>query len=87
MGIPYVRVNRDDCTILGDALIAGNAVGIYPDLKQTAQRFTQKTKEYTPDPHRHEYYQRYVEVYESVFDKVRDIFVELKDIPRFSESE
>ncbi len=85
MGVPYTRLNRDDCAMLGDVLLAGNAVGIYQDLKQMAQKFAQKTKAYTPNLHRHKYYKQYGDVYESAFDRARDIFVDLKNIPRFSE--
>ena len=79
-GVPYVRLNRDDFAVLGGVLLAGNAVGIFPDLKASAKRFAGKTKRYEPDLERHERYRRYVALYRGVFDRVRGIFTDLKDI-------
>ena len=83
IGLPYVKLNRDDFALLGDVLIAGHAVGIYDDLCEAAQRFAVKTTGYIPNEKNHEYYTQYVTLYEHIFDRVRDIYLELKDIPAF----
>ncbi len=80
-GIPYVRLNRDDLTLLGDAILAGHAVGIYPDLKKISSSFFEKVKRYEPDEAKHAYYKKFVNVYEDLFGKIRGIYTELKKIP------
>ncbi len=80
MGIPYTTLNRDDFALLGDILLAGNAVGIFTDIKKKARELSKKKEGFTPDPKKHRYYAQYMKIYESVFAKVRDIYVELKDI-------
>jgi xylulokinase len=77
-GVPYVRLNRDDFAVLGDVLMAGGAVGIYPDVKAAATRFAGKTRRFEPDPGRHQRYHCFVPLYQEVFNKVRTIFVDLK---------
>jgi xylulokinase len=79
-GVPYVRLNRDDFAVLGGVLLAGSAVGIYPDIKASAARFVGKTRRFEPDPGKHQLYRRYVALYAGIFDRVRGIFTDLKDI-------
>ncbi len=80
MGLKYVKLSRDDFTLLGNVLIAGYGIGIYKDLKEVAKKFVIKTKEYLPDKKIHEHYKEYASYYENIFDKVRDIFIDLKNI-------
>jgi len=85
IGLPYVKLNRDDFALLGDVLIAGHAMGIYKDLRKIAKKFTVKTDVFSPDEKNHSYYKNYVELYESIFNRVRDLFIDLNDIPDFDE--
>jgi xylulokinase len=80
LGIKYVKLSRDDFTLLGDVILAGHAAGVYKDLKQAARSFVVPTKAYTPDPDSHRKYEKYVRYYGSLFDKVRGIFVEIKNL-------
>ena len=80
LGLPYKKLNRDDFTLLGDALIAGNAIGVYNDIKEGAQNFAKGTKDYYPKEDNHKHYKGFIKAYESTFDRVRDIFLDLKKI-------
>ena len=80
LGIPYVRLSRDDFALLGDVIIAGSAIGIYSDMKDTAKNFVIKTKVYEPDMQKHNLYRYYTSYYASIFDKVRDIYIDLENI-------
>lgn len=80
LGIPFARLKRDDCTLLGDVLLAGNAIGAFPDLAASAKKHVEVTKRYLPDAGRHERYRPYVELYRSLFDRTRDLFVGLKKL-------
>jgi len=83
IGIPYIKLNRNDFALLGDIIIAGNAIGIFDDLGKTAKKFSKKTKEYLPNKKIHEYYKNYVNLYEGLFERVRELYVDLKNIPDF----
>ena len=80
MGLPYSRLTRDDFALLGDIILAGSAVGVFEDLKQTSKKFLKRSKKYITDSKNHETYKKYSEVYAGLFDKIRDIFVDLKNI-------
>ena len=82
-GLPYVKLNRDNLALLGDILLAGHAVGIYKDLKKAAKRFIVKTKRYIPNEKNHNHYRKYVELYENIFNRVRNIYLDLKNIPDY----
>jgi xylulokinase len=79
-GIKYTKLTRDDFTLLGNVLVAGHAAGIYKDLKDASLKFVTKDKNYSPDREKHEIYKKYVHCYSNVFDKIRDIYVDLKNI-------
>ena len=81
LGVPYARLQRDDYALLGDILLAGNAVGVFPDLTKSAQKHLQVTKRYLPDMKRHEQYRGYIALYRSLFDRTRGIFEGLKNLP------
>jgi len=80
MGLPYSRLTRDDFALLGDIILAGSAVGVFEDLKQTSKKFLKRSKKYITDSKNHETYKKYSELYAGLFDRVRDIFVDLKNI-------
>jgi len=84
IGLPYVKLNRDDFALLGDVLIAGYSMGIYKNLRKMAKEFTVKTDVFLPDEKNHNYYKKYVELYEGIFDRIRDIFIDLNNIPDFN---
>lgn len=81
LGLPYKKLDRDDFTLLGDVLIAGNAIGIYDDLAEIAQSFAKGRKYYYPDEDNYLQYQEFTKAYGNTFDRVRDIFLNLKKIP------
>jgi len=81
LGLPYKKLDRDNFTLLGDVLIAGNAIGIYDDLAEIAQSFAKGRKYYYPDEDNYLQYQEFTKAYGNTFDRVRDIFLNLKKIP------
>lgn len=82
-GIPYVKLNRNDLTLLGDIIIAGYSIGIYKDIKEASKKFVIKTKKYLPNEVNHRYYKNFVDLYSGIFKKIRDIYVDLNNIPDF----
>lgn len=74
LGVPYVNLNREEFAVLGSAILAGYAVGVFDDLAGTAQRFVQTTSRVVPDMDNHAAYQPLVEEYVNLFDVVEPVF-------------
>ncbi len=81
LGVPYVTLNREEFAVLGSAILAGYAVGVFTDLADTAQRFTQTTGRIEPNMEHHAYYQHFAEAYISLFDVTKPVFDALAAIP------
>ena len=74
LGIPYVNLNRDEFAVLGSAILAGYAVGVFDDLATTAQRFIQTTGRIDPNMENHTIYQPLVRAYIDLFDVTKPVF-------------
>ncbi len=74
LGVPYVRLQREDISALGCAIMGGHAVGIYPDMAATASRFARTTSRTEPRPAYHHHYQDYVAVYRQAFDQLDGLY-------------
>lgn len=81
LGLPYVRLNREEFSVLGSAILAGYAVGVFDDLAATAQRFTQPTERIEPDIAAYKLYQPYVDEYIKLFEATKPIFDDLAAFP------
>jgi xylulokinase len=77
LGLPYARLRREDVAALGCALMAGAAVGVYPNLAAAARQFAPTVGRVEPRPADHEHYRPYVAAYRQVFDHLRPIYERL----------
>ena len=77
LGIPYVRLQREDVAALGCAIMAGHAVGIYPDMAATARRFAPTMARFEPRSNVHEHYKPYVAAYGQAFAPLRGLYSQL----------
>ncbi len=77
LGLPYVRLQREDLAALGCAIMAGHAVGIYPDMASTAAHLTPTTARVEPRPAYTDFYRPYVATYEAAFDHLRSVYAQL----------
>ncbi len=80
LGIPYQQVKQTSLTNLGTAIIAGNAVGLYDNITDTAEQFTQLGDRYTVNPDNHKAYQAYSRVYNQSHEAVAQVTSQLIDI-------
>lgn len=73
-GRPVLTLEGDDAAIRGDAMLAGVAAGIYPDLDAAGRAMVTTRRRYDPDPGAqavyNEAYGRYIEL----FDALRPVF-------------
>ncbi|WP_068306279.1 FGGY family pentulose kinase [Pararhodobacter sp. CCB-MM2] len=57
-GLPVMRPEAEDVVLLGTAIAAASAAGLYPDLPAAARAMTRLGKVLTPDPQRRAAYER-----------------------------
>jgi len=81
LNLPYVLLNRQEYAVLGSAIIAGCAVGLFDNLTETARRFVQPVSRAEPRKEYYLYYQPLVKQYIELFDRLRDSFKSLADLP------
>jgi len=77
LGLPYLRLSREECATLGSAIVAGYAVGVFDDLRETASRFVQPVGRVEPRPEMHDFYQPFVELYASLFETLGETYRDL----------
>ena len=76
LGIEWVPTTREDCGVLGDALIAAVGTGHLnvSDLAETAQRWQPTGESIRPDPERHTRYRKYVEAFRELAEMSGSVF-------------
>jgi xylulokinase len=63
LGVPYVRLEREEFSCWGAALVAGHAVGLFDDLAGAAESSTPERDRFEPDPEDHASYQPLAQLY------------------------
>ncbi len=63
LGIEWVPTMRQECGVLGDALVAAVATGHVRDLAATAKAWQQTQEPVRPEPERHTRYRRLLDAY------------------------
>ncbi len=86
LDIPYVQLNRQEYAVLGSAIVAGHAVGIFDDLKTTAKGLVEPISRLEPRSEHHAYYRPLVDLYISLFDTLRAAYQDLASLPAPPES-
>jgi xylulokinase len=77
-GKTYVTIKMKDVSMWGAVLLAGNAVGIFPDLKKTATQMAVVDKTFKPDSERGKAYKKYKDIYREFLVSMKDSFVRLR---------
>ena len=76
--VPVVKVKESEA--LGNAILAGYAVGIYPDMVEAADRVVKIERVYEPRKEAHERYQQLFEVYQKLYIHLKEDFYSLSEI-------
>ena len=77
---PYFTINRDDCAMWGASILAGNAIGLFGDLKETAKAHIQRGKEYSPDAARGAVYRKHVNLYRDYLVELRSFYARIQEL-------
>lgn len=80
MGIPYVSLGRDDLAALGDAIIAGCALGVHDDMAETAERMVRQTDRFEPCSKTHVCYQPLVDYYAGMLEHLAPAYADLETL-------
>jgi len=78
--VHVVKVKESEA--LGNAILAGFAVGIYPDMVEAADRVVKIERVYEPHKEVHERYQKLFELYKKVYLHLKEDFYNLNRIVR-----
>lgn len=70
----YYTLDREDVAMWGAAMLAGNAVGIFEDLKETARRYVNKRNRYTSNSAKGKEYGKYKQIYKEYTKDLHDVF-------------
>ena len=81
LGIPYVQLSREEFAVLGSAIVAGYAVGVFTDLKATARQFVHPTSRVEPRTEYHEYYKPLADLYAALLTDMKPLFQRLSEVP------
>ena len=80
LGVPYVRLDREELATLGSAILAGHAVGVIPDMAAAASSFVKVGERIEPDSDRHRAYRPFVDQYVRLLEASRPLFDALADL-------
>jgi xylulokinase len=81
LGIDWVPMGRQECGVLGDALIAAAATGHVADLAAAAKAWQKAGEPVRPDPERHRAYRLLVEAYGDLGGRLQPVFSQLGGVP------
>lgn len=73
-GKKFCNIDRKDAAMWGTAIIAGNAVGIFEDMEETAREYVKQTKIFMPDPKMTAIYEPLIEEYTEAVGKSEEMF-------------
>lgn len=80
LGVPWSRMPRSECGMLGNALIAATATGHVSDLAATIAEWQPLGPAIEPDPERHEGYRALLEVHREFAARTGPVFVALHEL-------
>ena len=75
-GLPVVTLAGDDAALRGDAMLAGVAAGIYPDLDAAGLALVATKARHEPDAATHAAYDQAYARYVRLFDALRPLFAD-----------
>ena len=77
-GRTFIQLDRDDVALWGASILAGNAIGVFPDIRATAQQHFREISRVEPDPANAEIYARKKELYRDYVIRLHDFYLPLQ---------
>lgn len=79
-GKTYQVLSREDIATWAAAMLAGNALGVFPDLRQTAKNNIHVTKEYIPTDGMREIYRPFKELYAESLSSLQEQYRKIQRV-------
>jgi xylulokinase len=80
MGKEFHRLNREDVAMWGAAMLAGSAIGLFPDIVKTAQKHVKVEQVYHPDMKMNETYKKHMDLYKQYTVELTEFFERIKKL-------
>jgi len=74
LGIEWIPMLRQECGVLGDALIAAAATGHVTDIGAAAESWQATAEPVVPDELNHDRYRTYLAAYRELGDRLGPVF-------------
>ncbi|MGB9858648.1 MAG: FGGY-family carbohydrate kinase [Moorellaceae bacterium] len=81
LGVPYVSLETEEVAILGSALVAGYAVGLFKDLAGAAKQFARPARRFEVDEKAYVHYRPYRALYTKLYSALKDIYDGIAELP------
>jgi ribulokinase len=78
-GVPISTTQVADAPLLGDAILAFQGLGVYPDLPTAGQKMVKIVHTYTPDLNNHNAYSSFFQLYAQTYPQMRDLMHAMAD--------
>jgi xylulokinase len=75
-GVPFVRLSITEGSVLGAAMLAGVATGVFSSPAEAAAQCVKRGRVFDPDPQRHKIYQEKLPAYRELFPLLKDFLVQ-----------
>ncbi len=76
----YAVMSREDVAMWGVSILAGNAIGVFGDLKETAKKYISVKKEYEPDEVNGKRYHKYMELYDQYVKELHGFYERIQKL-------
>lgn len=76
-GVPFVRPRISEGSLVGAAMLAGIATGVYGSAAEAVDVFVKRERRFEPNAGRHAIYQEKLELYREIFPTTRDLLSRL----------
>lgn len=73
-GKTLITVDCDESACLGAAILAGKAIGLFPDIEKACQQMIHEKERFTPNPENQAVYDRGYENYKRLFKDLESLF-------------
>ena len=80
LGLPYVKLNRNDTTVLGAAILGGASIGLFNDINETSVKFSEITEVFKPQEDLHNKYQESIDIYDLIFKELKTVYNRIAQI-------
>lgn len=81
-GCTFERLDREDIALWGAAILAGKGIGVFPDMKETAQKHVNVRKTFVPDMEKHEIYCKHKELYRQFVKELQPYYIRLAEVSK-----